>query len=279
MIKSYCKINLFLKVLKKNNRDLHNVQSSTMILDLHDKINIKKIQKKKDEVLFTGIFKKDIKSNINTVVNTLSLLRRHNLIDKNKRYKIIVNKRIPVFAGLGGGTGNAATIIKYFLKNKVSSKLLKIFENKIGSDLRLFFFYHSFQENLEKIKSFREKYKFYFLLVYPNIKSSTKEVYSKVKRFNLPLRIDPSKIHSREKYNEFLINEANDLQKIVEKKHKKIKIIINLIRLQKNCLYSRMTGSGSVCYGVFKNRASANLATKVLKKKFPDYWCVLTKSI
>ena len=140
MIKSYCKINLFLKVLKKNNnRDLHNVQSSTMILDLHDKINIKKIQKKKDEVLFTGIFKKDIKSNINTVVNTLSLLRRHNLIDKNKRYKIVVNKRIPVFAGLGGGTGNAATIIKYFLKNKVSSKLLKIFENKIGSDLRLFF--------------------------------------------------------------------------------------------------------------------------------------------
>ena len=280
MIKSYCKINLFLKVLKKNNnRDLHNVQSSTMILDLHDKINIKKIQKKKDEVLFTGIFKKDIKSNINTVVNTLSLLRRHNLIDKNKRYKIVVNKRIPVFAGLGGGTGNAATIIKYFLKNKVSSKLLKIFENKIGSDLRLFFFSHSFQENLEKIKSFREKYKFYFLLVYPNIKSSTKEVYSKVKRFSLPLRIDPSKIHSREKYNEFLINEANDLQKIVEKKHKKIKIIINLIRLQKNCLYSRMTGSGSVCYGVFKNRASANLATKVLKKKFPDYWCVLTKSI
>ena len=63
---------------------------------------------------------KNIKNNINTVVSTLSLLRRHNLIDKNKRYKIVVNKRIPVFAGLGGGTGNAATIIKYFLKTKVS---------------------------------------------------------------------------------------------------------------------------------------------------------------
>ena len=40
-----------------------------------------------------------------------------------------------------------------------------------------------------------------------------------------------------------------------------------------------MTGSGSVCYGAFQNRASANLATKILKKKFPDYWCALTKSI
>ena len=279
MIKSYCKINLFLKVLKKNNRNLHNIQSAVMILDLHDKINIKKIQKKKNEVVFTGIFKKNINSKTNTVVSTLSLLRNHNLIDKNKRYKIIVNKRIPVFAGLGGGTGNAATIIKYFLKNKVSSKLLKIFENKIGSDLRLFFFYHSFQENLEKIKSFREKYKFYFLLVYPNIKSSTKEVYSKVKRFSLPLKIDPSKINSKKEYNKFLINETNDLQKIVEKKHKKIKIILNLIRFQKNCLFSRMTGSGSVCYGAFQNRVSANLAMKVIKKKFPNYWCVLTKSI
>jgi len=69
------------------------------------------------------------------------------------------------------------------------------------------------------------------------------------------------------------------LQKIVEKKHKKIKTILNLIRFQKNCLFSRMTGSGSVCYGAFQNRALANLAMKVLKKKFPDYWCVLAKSI
>ena len=58
MIKSYCKINLFLKVLKKNNRDLHNVQSSTMILDLHDKINIKKIQKKKTKYYLQEFLKK-----------------------------------------------------------------------------------------------------------------------------------------------------------------------------------------------------------------------------
>ena len=52
MIKSYSKINLFLKVLKKNNKDLHNLQSSTMLLDLHDRIDIKNIKKKKDEINF-----------------------------------------------------------------------------------------------------------------------------------------------------------------------------------------------------------------------------------
>ena len=279
MIKSYSKINLFLRVLKKNDQDLHNIQSTIMLLNLHDKISIKKIPKKKDIILFTGTFRANINTTTNSVTNTLSLLRFHNLINSNKRYKITVNKRIPVFGGLGGGTGNAATILKYFLKKKLSLELLDIFEKKIGSDLRLFFFSHSFQKNLKNIKSFKKKYKFYFLLVYPNIKSSTKQVYAKVKKFNTPLRIDPSKIISKSKYNKFLINETNDLQKIVEKKHKKIEKIINIIRLQKNCLFSRMTGSGSVCFGTFSCRKSASLAAKVLKKEFPNYWCKLTKSI
>jgi len=279
MIKSYSKINLFLKVLKKNNRGLHNIQSTTMLLALHDKISIKKIKKKKDNVVFVGPFKKNIKKSTNKEISTMSLLRSHKLINTNKRYKIIINKKIPVFAGLGGGTGNAVAIIKYFLKNKISSKLLKVFEDNIGSDLRLFFFNHSFQKNLKKIKTFRKKYKFHFLLVYPNVKSSTKKVYSKVKKYNIPLKIDPSKITSKDKYNKFLINEVNDLQKIVEKKHKKIQSILNLIKIQKNCLFSRMTGSGSVCFGAFTNRKSASVATKVLKKKFPNYWSALTKSI
>lgn len=279
MVKSYCKINLFLRILKKNKRGLHNIQSTVMLLDLHDKISIQRIKKKKDKIIFTGQFKKNVKASSNTIINTLSLLRSKKFINSNKRYKIVVNKEIPVFAGLGGGTGNAATIIKYFLKKKVTLKLLDIFENKIGSDLRLFFFNHSFQKNLKIIKKFRKKYNFYFLLIYPNFKSSTKAVYSKVKKFNSPLRIDPSKILSKDKYSRFLLNETNDLQRIVEKKHKKIRTILSLIRAQKNCLFSRMTGSGSVCFGTFFNRKSASLAAKVLKKKFPNYWCVLTKSI
>ena len=279
IIKSYCKINLFLKVLKKNKKGLHNIQSTTMLIELHDKISIKKIKKKKDEVIFTGHFKKNINRSTNTVTNTLSILRSQNLLNQKNRYKIVINKKIPVYAGLGGGTGNAVAIIKYFLKNKITLKLLEIFEKKIGSDLKLFFFSHSFQKNLKKIKMFKKKYKYYFLLVYPNIKSSTKDVYSKVKEFNTPLKIDPSKLPSKNKYNKFLIDEVNDLQKIVEKKHKQIQIVLNFIKVQKKCLFSRMTGSGSVCFGAFVNRKSASASVKVLKKKFPDYWCVLAKSI
>ena len=279
MIKSYSKINLFLKVLKKNNKGLHDIQSSVMLLNLHDKITIKKINKNKDSIRFIGQFKKKISKKTNTISKSLSLLRKHNLIDQKKRYKIIVNKNIPVFAGLGGGTSNAVFLIKYFLKNKVSNKFLKIFEEIIGSDFRLFFFRHSFQKNLKKISQFNKKYIFYFVLVYPYINSSTKEVYSKVKKFNLPLKNNLSKIKSKDRYIEFIKNEKNDLQKIVETKHKKVRKILDIIKIQKNCLFSRMTGSGSVCFGVFLGRKSAKQGLITIQKKLPNCWCVLTKSI
>ena len=279
MIKSYAKINLFLKVLKKNNKGLHNIQSCAMLCSLYDGINLKKINKNKDNIKFIGQFKKNINTKVNTISKSLFLLRKHNLINTKNRYKITINKNIPIFAGLGGGTSNAVFLIKYFLKNKISDKLLSIFEKKIGSDFRLFFLNHSFQKSLKEILKFKKRYTFYFLLVYPNISSSTKEVYAKVKKFNLPLKNNLSKIDSKERYIEFIKREKNDLQKIVESKHEKIKKILDLIKIQKNCLFSRMTGSGSVCFGLFFNKKSAKQGLIKIQKKLPNFWCMLTKSI
>ena len=48
-----------------------------------------------------------------------------------------------------------------------------------------------------------------------------------------------------------LSKSKNDLQSVVEKKYPKIKSILDNIYLQKGCRFSRITGSGSVCYGLF----------------------------
>ena len=279
MIKSYSKINLFLRVLKKNSNGLHNIQSSVMLLDLHDRINIKKTSKKQDEIKFIGKFKKNINIKNNSIIKSLNILRMYNCISKENRFKIVVDKKIPVFSGLGGGTSNAVFFTKYFLKNKIDEKLLKIFEKKIGSDFRLFFHKHSFQENLKRILEFKKQYNFFFVLVYPNINCSTKDIYAKVKKFNLPIKNDILNFQHKNKYLQYLQNETNDLQIIVEKKHPKIKKILDLMKMQKNCLFSRMTGSGSVCFGVFLDKNSANLSLRSIKKKLPNCHCVIAKSI
>ena len=279
MIKSYCKINIFLRVLRKLDKGFHNIQANNMLLELHDNISIKPISRNKDDIVFKGKFTRHINKNKNSIIDTMNLLRKCRLISPKEKYKIIINKKIPVFAGLGGGTSNAAFILKYFLKNGVSNKIMSIFERKIGTDLRLFFFKNSFQKNLSNFKEFKKKYKFYFILIYPNLKCSTKSIYSKVKIYRSPLKFDPTQIQSEEKYIRFIKNEKNCLQKVVENRHKRIKKVLSLIELQEDCYFSRMTGSGSTCYGMFKNKKKAMNALKVIKRKLPNFWCVITKTI
>ena len=64
IIKSFSKINLSLRVNKKLNRGLHEIQSYYCLVSLFDKIKISKINKKKDKIVFKGPFVKHIKNQI-----------------------------------------------------------------------------------------------------------------------------------------------------------------------------------------------------------------------
>ena len=65
-------------------------------------------------------------------------------------YRIIVNKKIPVFAGLGGGTSNAVFLTKKIINGKIGKKANEQLEKKIGSDYNLFFYKQGFLKNLKK---------------------------------------------------------------------------------------------------------------------------------
>ena len=183
LIKSFSKLNLSLSVNKKLKKNgLHDIQSYFCKIDLFDEIKIKKINGKKDVIKFKGKFARNVKKQNNSVLDVLKILRKKKLI--SNYYSVIVNKKIPVFSGMGGGTSNAFYLIKYLTKNKFSNNLVKIFDKKIGSDLKLFLYDQGFLQNIKKIYNFSKKYKLYFLLIYPNIKSSTRYVYSKVGKYS-----------------------------------------------------------------------------------------------
>jgi len=81
------------------------------------------------------------------------------------------------------------------------------------------------------------------------------------------------------KFLGFLKNENNDLEKTVIKIYPKVKKIIDYIKSQKNCYFSRITGSGSACIGIFSNMKNAIYAQKLIKLKYPKYWCAVSKTI
>jgi|TARA_B110000967_G_C18819463_1_gene527891 4-diphosphocytidyl-2-C-methyl-D-erythritol kinase len=277
ILKSFSKINLSLSVNKKLKKiGLHDIQSYFCLINLYDQIKIKKIKGQKDKVKFQGKFSKLIKKK-NSITNILAILREKNLI--SNYYSVLVNKKIPVFAGLGGGTSNAVYLVKYLTRGKISKDLLRILEKKIGSDLKLFFYEQGFLESLKKINNFRRKYKLYFLLIYPNIKCSTHYIYSKVKKNSLKSQFKFNNINSKSRFIEFLINQNNDLQLVVEKKYPAIKTLIEEIGKKEGCYFSRMTGSGSACYGVFESEKVAKAALNGIKLKYPKYWSSVAKTI
>ena len=124
MIESFSKINLSLRVLKEKYNKLHNIQSNVFLINLSDEINIKKIKGLKDIIIFKGKFKRFINKKNNSVILALKILRQYKII--NSYYKVTINKKIPVFSGLGGGTANAASIFNFFIKKKNNS-IFKIF--------------------------------------------------------------------------------------------------------------------------------------------------------
>ncbi len=277
LIKSYSKINLSLKVNYKLKNGLHEIQSFYCWINLFDKIKIRKIKNYEDKISFNGPFKKFVKLKNNSILNLLEELRKLKLI--SDYYKITVTKNIPVFGGLGGGTSNAAFILKYLLKNKFKNNLLKKLESTVGSDLRLFFKKQGFLKKLGKLVELKNKQTFYFLLTQPNIKCSTKKVYSKVKKFSKKEHLDGKLIKSRDKFTDYLSKSRNDLQFIVEKKYPLIKKILTDIKKMEGCSFSRITGSGSVCYGLFKNQIKAKKALNNLKIKYPKFWLSLAKTV
>ena len=137
-IKSHAKINLSLNVLGRLKSKMHKIESLTSFLYLNDEILIKKINSKKHKVVFLGKFSKKISKN-NTITNLLNILDNKKKL-RNQKYLIKVKKNIPQKSGLGGGSINASSILKYFLKKqklKLNSKEILQISSKIGSDVIL----------------------------------------------------------------------------------------------------------------------------------------------
>lgn len=276
VLKSFSKINLSLNINSKLKNGLHDIQSYYCLINLFDKIKIRKIDKKKDKVVFFGPFVKYIKKSNNSIINLLKLLRKLELI--SGYYSVNVIKNIPVFSGLGGGTSNAASVLKFLLKGKVSKNILEKVEKLIGSDLRLFFHKQGFLQNLRTIKTIK-KQKLFFLLSRPNIICSTKKIYSKVKKYSKKKKFNFQKMNNKKGFINYILEQNNELQSIVEEEYPSIKILLKDINTEKGCYFSRMSGSGSVCYGLFNNESNAKKALNKIKTKHPKFWFSIAKTV
>ena len=277
-IKSHAKINLALNVTGKSSK-LHKIESLITFIDLHDLIYLKLTDNKNHKVSFSGIFSKKI-SKTNTVSKLLKLLDQKKLLG-NKKFDIEIVKNIPQKSGMGGGSMNAATLINFFIKKKIlkiKKNVLKRITRLIGSDVVL----GIKPTNIVltsggKIKKYKKKLNIHTLVVKPNFGCSTKDIYSKVRKFTKPEFNSPKPLMFKINYLKTL---KNDLEEIAFKKYLELKKIKSYLLTISNTNFVRMSGSGSSIVAYFQSKKTCTKAYRQFKGKFNSrYWCIISKTI
>ncbi len=276
-IKSHAKINLALNVVGKNS-SLHKIESIVAFVDLHDVIMIKKSSSNNHSISFKGKFSKNIKKK-NTISVLLEILEKKNLLN-NKKFKIIINKKIPNKAGLGGGSMNAANILKFFIKKKIikinRKKIIEVCK-LIGSDVILGLnSTNTIITAKNEIKTFKKSKKFYTLIVKPNFGCSTKDIYAHLRKFYKPKFSQPEK----KMFNlNYLKKMNNTLEYIALSKYPKLRTIKSYLESLSNQAFVRMTGSGSAFVAYFQSKERCERAKKMFGQKYKNYWCIVSKTI
>ena len=277
IIKSYAKVNLALNVTGKNS-GLHKVESIVGFVSLYDVILIKKIQSKKHIISFEGKYSKNIYKK-NTISKLFKVLEKEKLL-KGHKFEIKVNKYIPSRSGLGGGSMNAANILKYLIKKNFinpSKRQLTLICKLIGSDVALGLnSTFTILKSNKKTQEFKNCKKLYVLIVKPGFGCSTKKIYSGVKKFSKPRFNKPSKkmfsFDNLKKLN-------NSLEAISLSKFPKLKNIKNFLEKSSNKSFVRMTGSGSAIVAYFKSKKLCDDVKKKFSRKYKNYWCKVAKTI
>ena len=278
IIKSYAKINLSLGVTGRLKSGYHKIESLVSFVNLYDEIKIKKITGKIHKVKFFGKFSKGIKKN-NTISKLLNILDKKNILN-NQKYLIQIKKNIPQKSGLGGGSMNASTVIRFFLIKKIlnfKKKEIIRLSQQIGSDVQLGLdFKNKIMYSNGKLKASPRKIRFFIIIIKPNFGCSTKEIYKGIKKYS------PKKLKfSKKNYFNFIniLKLKNDLEKVAFKHYPKLIKIKSFIENLPNIQFARMTGSGSSIVGYFLSKNSAISAKKLFNKKYKNYWCITSKTI
>ena len=264
IIKAPAKINLFLHILNKRDDGYHNIRSGITFINLYDEVCIKKNNSM--IIQYSGTFKPSYDFFEDCIIKkTLKFLN----LDNKTNLEININKNIPIQAGLGSASSNAAALIKGLEKLKII-KMNKDYEfySQLGADIPVFLYgKNALVEGIGE-KVFKHEFpKYFFLLVKPETGFSTKKMYDKI---SVNLQDDNISNHSKNILNDD--DHGNDFENIAIKENEEINQILKYLSSSEKCIFSQMTGSGSCCFAAYEKKEYANKAEISFNENFPKLW-------
>ena len=278
-MKAYAKINLGLDVLRKREDGYHDVSMIMQSINLYDTLSIKRYK--------NGAIK--VRTNLPYLPND-----RRNLVYKaaalfsktmkiNAGIRIVLEKNIPVAAGLAGGSSDAAAVLlglnKMFNTGLSTSELMQL-GVQLGADVPYCILLgtalsEGIGELLTPLKPIPDCA---ILLVKPDISVSTKYVYEGLKLNSSIIHPDiKGMLNAIEEGNLLLLTSLMDniLQTVTARDYPIIEEIKEKMK-EKGALTSLMSGSGPTVFGIFNNKEAAKAAYRYFTDSNNEWMVKLT---
>ncbi len=282
LLNSYAKLNLYLAVLNKRRDSYHNIRTVFERIDLCDKITLKSSPSESIKIICSD---PDVPTDSSNLCYRSAKLLKDNF-DINKGIEIRIVKRIPVGAGLVGGSSNAAGVLTGLNRLwglKLSQKKLAALAKSIGCDVPFFIYNTPFalgQGRGDKIKPLNglKKKRLWHILVVPKIKVSTPLIY---------VQWDSQNTLTRPKSNakilplallksgyKFLFNSLEEITFAIYPQAKEAKDRLRGLGL-KSIL---MSGSGPAVFGIVSSRKEAVYVSRQLCKRNKPWRVYVTRT-
>ena len=278
-IRSFAKINISLNITKKREDGFHELDSVMLPISLHDSLVISKLNNAPDNYVTVDDF------SIGTFsynLATFSIEKLQSIYHFNDKFRILIHKVIPIQAGLGGGSSNAAFTMKAvntMLNLGATDEELIELSKTLGCDIPFFIKCKParVQGVGEVLTPITVKNNYYVLLVKPDAGCSTKEVYAISDSMDLKTCNIGNVIKALEEGDDDLLADSisNALQEPAIKNVPVIQSIIDELH-EYGLKIVQVTGSGSAVFALSTNK---QLLKRVFKKLVNKYQVELAKVI
>lgn len=250
---SPAKINVGLRIIERREDGFHNLQSIIYPVDLCDILEIRMHSGPDHGLRFShsGV-EVDTPDEKNLCLMAWDLFNRTHPLPS---VQLHLHKQIPVGAGLGGGSSNAATVLlglNQLMGNPLQNEDLKELASRLGSDCPFFLYRKAMLmegrgEILTRIPFSLEK--LYLVIIFPGIHLSTKAAYASVNVRGTKIPLDEMVQKPLEQWKNMIIN---DFEESLFSEYAELKQLKQLF-YEAGALYASLSGSGSSMYGLFKD--------------------------
>lgn len=283
------KVNLTLEIPGRRADGYHEIISLVAFADVGDRLTFQPLASREIKLETQGPTATAIEGD-NLVLRAGRVFLENEPDARGGRF--ILDKRLPVAAGIGGGSADAAAAVRLLARANASrpswrTRLWPALAG-LGADIPVCMepraaWVRGIGEQVLRVAALPEVPA---VLVNPGVALPTGAVFAALGAPPLdarylgatPLRGEmPGAFASITALLDFLHHHPNDLEPPARRLAPVIEEVSRAIAQVPGCLLARLSGSGPTCYGLFGTRAEADRAAEALSHSYPDWWIVATR--